>query len=415
MDQPTTPVTLACLTSAPCSLGFLAGQPAFLRARGIEVQAISSPGEWLSQFAARQRVAAHAVPMQRRIAPLRDLVSLWRLYRTLRRIRPQVLHARTPKAGLLGMLAGWLAGVPVRIYTLNGLPLMTAHGWKRRLLRCTERIACRLAHWVQAVSLSLGDAAVGEGLCAADKLGVLLGGSSNGVDAEGRFNPDKWGARARRAVRIGFDIPADALVLGYVGRIVRDKGMTELADAWRVLRGQFPDLHLLMLGPFEPQDPVPANVELLFRRDPRIHLAGTVQDAAPYYAAMDLCVLPSYREGLPSAPLEAAAMRLPVVATQIAGCVDAVRDGVTGTLVPPRDAAALAVAIAAYLRDPFLRRNHGEAGRQRVLQEFQPQAIWEALYQQYVRLLEEKGIAVPVPSVPCLATPAEDAPERRAA
>jgi glycosyltransferase involved in cell wall biosynthesis len=413
MDRPTTPVTLACLTTVPCSLRFLAGQPEFLRARGFEVQVISSPEDGLSQFAARERVTAHAVPMQRRIAPLRDLVSLWRLYRALRRIRPQVLHARTPKAGLLGMLAGWLARVPVRIYTLNGLPLVTARGWKRRLLRCTERIACRLAHWVQAVGPSLGEAALGERLCAAAKLGVLSGGSSNGVDAQRRFNPERWGPRARRAVRIGFDIPADALVLGYVGRIVRDKGMAELADAWRVLRGQFPNLHLLLIGPFEPQDPVPADVELLFRHDPRIHLAGMVDDAAPYYAAMDLCVLPSYREGLPSAPLEAAAMRLPVVATRITGCVDAVLDGATGTLVPPRDAAALTAAVAAYLNDPSLRRGHGAAGRDRVLRQFQPQAIWEALYRQYVRLLEEKGLAVPAPSV--APVPVEDAPERRAA
>ena len=143
-----------------------------------------------------------------------------------------------------------------------------------------------------------------------------------------------------------------SLVIGYVGRIVRDKGLVELVEAWKTLRDQYPLLHMLVLVHFEPQDPVPSDVECILRGAERIHLAGQLEDPSALYAIMDIVVLPSYREGLPLVPLEAAAMALPVVATRIPGCVDAVVDGQTGTLVPPHDAWALAQAIQRYLEDP---------------------------------------------------------------
>jgi glycosyltransferase involved in cell wall biosynthesis len=167
-----------------------------------------------------------------------------------------------------------------------------------------------------------------------------------------------------------------------------------------------------MVGRFEPQDPVPSEVERLFRGDARIHLAGHVDDASPYYAAADLCVLPTYREGLPGVALEAAAMELPVVATQIPGCVDAVIGGATGLLVPPRDAKALADALAAYLGDPQLRRTHGIAARQRVLAEFRQETVWQELHEEYSRLLEKQGI---IPAERRLESPATDSAGRRAA
>jgi glycosyltransferase involved in cell wall biosynthesis len=352
----------------------------------------------LEPFALREGATAHAVNMPRRITPLRDLAALWRLYRALRTIRPHVVHAHTPKGGLLGTLAAWLARVPVRIYTIHGLPMMTARGCKRLLMRWTERISCWCATQVLAVSDSIGEVAVAERLCPRAKLAVLLRGSINGVDAAGRLDPQKWGPKYRQAVCQRHGIPEDALVAGFVGRIVRDKGMRELAQAWQTLRVRFPTLHLLLVGGFEPQDPVPRDADVLLRNDPRVHLAGEVEvaDIPPYYTAMDVCVLPSYREGLPTVPLEAAAMRVPVVATRIPGCVDAVADGETGTLVDVYDAAALAEAVARYLADPQLRRAHGEAGRQRVLQDFRPATIWKAMYQQYVSLLRERGLPASV-------------------
>ena len=390
-------VKLLHITTVPMTLGFLSGQVGYMKARGFEINALSSPGELLEKFAQREQVPVHAVEMPRRITPLQDIVAILRLWQCISQIRPQIVHAHTPKGGLLGTIGAWLARVPVRIYHMRGLPLMTATGYKRWLLWWSEKIACLLANQVFCVSHSLQEVALSEGLCPAAKIKVLLGGSSNGVDATGKFNPAHTDI-LRQETRKKYGIPADALVVGFVGRIVRDKGITELAAAWETLREEFPNLHLLLVGPFEPQDPVSPEVEDFLKSDSRIHLAGMDWNTPPLYAAMDIFTLPTYREGFPNTPLEAAAMQLPVVATRIPGCIDAVQDGVTGILVPPQNAEALADAIRVYVKNQELRCQHGIAGRDRVLLQFRQEAIWEALYQEYIRLLQEKGLSVPIPA-----------------
>jgi glycosyltransferase involved in cell wall biosynthesis len=380
------------VTTVPMSLIFLRGQVGYMKARGFRVHVLSSPGPELPAFAAAEGVGASAVEMPRRITPLQDLRALAGIVREMRRVRPDVVHAHTPKGGLLGMMAAALARVPVRVYHMRGLPLMGAAGAKRRLLWTTEWVACRLAHRVLCVSHSVRAEAVRTGICPPAKIEVLLGGSGNGVDAAGRFDPDAVGEEARERTRARFGIPPEAAVIGFVGRVVRDKGVEELAAAWRELREAFPHLHLLLVGPWEPQDPVSPATERLLRDDPRVHLGGLDWDTPPLYAAMDLVALPTYREGFPNVPLEAAAMRLPVVATRVPGCVDAVADGRTGLLVPPRDAAALAAALRRYIEDPALRLLHGAAGRDRVLREFRQEALWEALHAEYARLLAERGL-----------------------
>ena len=182
------------------------------------------------------------------------------------------------------------------------------------------------------------------------------------------------------------------LVFGFIGRIVRDKGIVELAGAWNELRRIFPDLHLLLVGPAEPQDPIPAEVDHALRNDSRVHFVGEQSNTPPFYTIIDVLALPSHREGFANVLLEAAALELPVVATRIPGCMDAVQDGVTGTLVPPHDATSLARALCRYLRDPALRRHHGAAGRERVLRDFRPEILWQAVYQEYVRCLLRKGL-----------------------
>ena len=379
------------VTTVPMTLPFVAGHVAEARRRGFEVHVLSSPGPALGVFAQAQQVVAHGVPMARRIAPLADLVALGRMMRVMRRLRPTIVDAHTPKGGLLAMIAAVLCAVPVRVYHQHGLPLMTATGTKRRLLRVTERLACRLAHQVLCISPTLRDVLIAEGLCPADKIEVLEHGSIDGVEAERTFNPTAISPEMAAQVRTRYRIPSDAPLIGFVGRVVRDKGMVELTQAWRVLREAYPTLHLLLAGPFESEDPIPPDVAKTLRSDPRVHLAGMVRDMPEVYRALDLLVLPTYREGLPTAPLEAAAMERPVVATRIPGCVDAVRDGETGLLVPPRDAEALVAAIRRYLDDPDLRRRHGRSGRQRMLTDFDPVRLHGALFQAYLRLLRRYG------------------------
>ncbi|GAB4365110.1 MAG: glycosyltransferase family 4 protein [Elainellaceae cyanobacterium] len=367
-----------------------------MKLRGFEVHILSSPGELLPQFTESEQVIAHTITMPRRITPLWDLLSVVQIWIYLRRIRPQIVHASTPKGGLLGTIAAWLAGSPVRIYQMRGLPLMTATGYKRRLLWWSERIACLLAHQVICNSHSLREVAIAEGICPATKIKVLLGGSSNGVDATTRFNPAHLSISIRQKIRQKYGIPTNALVIGFIGRIVRDKGIIELAEAWKIVRQEFPNLHLLVVGRFEPQDPPPFWVEQLLREDERVHLTGVELDTPPLYAAMDIFTLPSYREGFASVNLEAAAMQLPIVTTQVAGCIDSIQCGTTGTLILAQDVATLVEALRLYLKNPELRFRHGIAGRERVLQDFCQEAIWEAMYQEYVRLLSEQGLSVPL-------------------
>lgn len=376
------------VTTVPQTLMFLGGQAGYLRARGIEVLAVSSPGEALDVFAAAEGVRCFAVPMERAIVPLRDAVALLRLSLLLRRLRPDIVDSHTPKAGLLGMAAAWLAGVPVRVYHLHGLRFETARGARRSILRLADRLSASLATRVLCVSASLARAAAQEELAPAAKLGVLGPGSINGADAE-RFHPPT--DEERRASRAALGIPADARVVGFVGRLVREKGLVELFGAWRVLRAELPDAWLVLVGPGEPHDPLPKEVVAGFAADPRVRNCGLDWDTPKYFRAMDVVALPTHREGFGVVALEAAATGLAVVATRVTGCVDAVADGATGTLVEAADTGALLAALRAYLVDPELRRRHGAAGRERAVHEFSRERIWAALHAEYVSLAGEHG------------------------
>lgn len=374
---------LVHITTVPQSLGFVAGQVEFLADQGWDVHVVSSPGLMLDDFARRHPVSAHAVAMSRAITPTEDLGAVARTTQLLLDLDPDVVHAHTPKGGLVGMMAARAALVGVRIYQMRGLLTATATGPRRLLYAAAERTSCALAHHVVCQSPSLREYAIDHHLVSARKSSVLANGS-NGVDAEGRFDPDHVTGLDVRA-QLGID--AEAPVIGFVGRIVGDKGIAELVDAWRVAKGAAPDAHLLLVGPFEARDAVGGGIERTLRDDPRVHLVGFVRDTPRYYEAMDFLVLPSHREGFPNVPLEASAMGIPTVTTHAIGCVDAVIDEVTGLRVDVGDAVALSRAILRYLEDPQLRAEHGAAARARVLMDFRPETIHRASLALYRRLL----------------------------
>ena len=337
---------IAIAVTAPRSAAFYEGQLAALVRAGAEVFFVSSPSEEVARHCAAEGATHVPIAMERAPAPWRDVRALAEATRALARIRPDVVNAGTPKAGLVVTLAARAVGVPVRVHTLHGLRYEAAHGAARRILWLAQRASCAAATHVVCVSPSLRDRAIATGLI---RDGIVIGdGSVNGVDVA-RFRPGR---------RDGSPV-----VVGYLGRLAADKGLAALAAAWRRIGS---GAHLVVAGDVDRTDPPPAAV--LAELDSA--MVGPVDDPAAFLAGIDVLVLPSRREGFPSAPLEAAAAGLPVVATRATGCVDAVVDGVTGTLVPVDDPAALADAIAAYVREPDLRRRHGAAGRERAVAQF---------------------------------------------
>jgi lipopolysaccharide/colanic/teichoic acid biosynthesis glycosyltransferase/glycosyltransferase involved in cell wall biosynthesis len=396
----TSPWSVVHVTTVPGTLGFLKGQIGHLKSRGCDVLAVAAPGPALESFGSRLQIPVEGVPMARRITPLADLGAVARLWKLFRRVRPDVVHGHTPKGGLLAMIAATLAGVPARFYSVHGLPLETATGWKRKLLQWTERVSCTLAHRVHPVSESLSRLVLREKLCSKRRIFRMGPGTIDGVDAERKFAPNAGTAAAGLELRARLGIPQNAPMVGFVGRLVRDKGVHDLVEAWKLLRTEVPDAHLLIAGGFESHDPLPDEDARVLREDPRIHLLGHVDSMAPVYAAMSVLALPTYREGFPQTPLEAAAMEVPVVATRVTGCVDAVVHGVTGTLVPTRFPRALATAIESYLHDPDLRARHGGAARRRALEKFRPREFWLAMEDGYRSRLEPgRGAGRPAPRV----------------
>jgi len=349
-----------------------------MKRAGFEVHAISSPGPLADQYSRNEDVPVHPVPIARRIAPWADAIALVRLVLVLRRLKPHVVQAGTTKAGLLGMLAAFLVGAPVRIYYLHGLRMLSATGLRRRVLGATERVACRAATHVLCVGPSVRHELVSAGLCPARKAVVLGDGSCNGVDSTW-FDRTRLAENTREAVRSRLDLPQNALVIGFIGRLAREKGIGELHGAWGLIRERYPSAYLLVVGPEEPVDPAPPEALRALAHDSRVRLVGPDWNTAPLFAAMDLFCLPSHREGLPTVLLEAAAMEVPIVAFGVPGVVDAVADGINGNLVEPFSAEALAAAMGRYLDNPRLRVLHGQAGRRRVVERFQQLKVWAEL------------------------------------
>jgi glycosyltransferase involved in cell wall biosynthesis len=378
---------LYAVTAPVSARAFFRGRLAYLREKGYEVHLASSPGEDLLEVGRREGITIHALPMRRPIALFADMVSLFRACLLIRRLRPDLVDAGTAKAGLIFGLAAALSGIPCRVHSLLGL-FETRRGGLGPLLRFTQQVSCSCAHLVICISPSLGRRAIEQKMAPPEKTRCIGQGSVNGVDAE-RFAPTPANLAEAAALRKKLGIPEGAPVIGFVGRLVRDKGIPELVKAFLKLTVPHPDVRLLLVGTFEDVDPVPSSTMQTIRSSPGIVAVGFAPNPVPYYHMMDVLAFPTHREGFGEVALEAAAAGKPVVTTNATGAVDGVVDGVTGIVVPVGDVDALADALRRILEDPELATRMGAAGQLRARNEFRPITIWEGIEAEYRRLLED--------------------------
>ena len=395
---PSKPHIVIGITSAQTCL-VLRDRLRTLRESGFRVTLVSSPGELLNRTAAQEGIEPVAIPMRREIAPLADLMALLRLCWLLWRLRPEMTEFSTPKAGLLGSIAALLCGVPSRVYFLRGLKLETCAGIKFRILLAAERIAAACSHTVLCNSDSLLKMALVLGVAPQSKLRLLGSGSSNGVDIE-RFHPGPDSLRGH------LGIPSAAEVVGFVGRLTRDKGVPELVEAFDAILAARPNTHLLLVGWFDAaEDAIDPALRSRIQSHPHIHYTGFVADTAPYYRVMDILVLPTWREGFPNAVLEAAASGVPVVTTLATGSRDAVLPEVTGLLIPPGYPVAICESVLRLLCDQEQSRRMGWAARAWVLENYVNERVLGQTAEYYKSLVDrtrpgirwnEPGSASPV-------------------
>lgn len=378
---------LVRITTVALSLDkLLTGQLAYMREH-YEVIAVSNPDATLDKVAEREGVRSFALPMTRKITPWQDLKAVYRLYRFLKREKPDYVHSHTPKAGIVGMMAAWLAGVPHRLHTVAGLPLLESVGRKRRLLEWVEAATYRFATGVYPNSFELKRIIEDLRLCPEPKLKVLANGSSNGIDVD---HFDKERLEASSLVDLRRDLgQADASHLFvFVGRLVGDKGINELVAAFDRLRQQFPSIGLLLVGPFEDElDPLQPQTKARIEKGEGISLTGFVSDVRPYLALSDSLVFPSYREGFPNVVMQAGSMGLPCIVTDINGCNEIVSEGQNGLIIPVKDAGQLYAAMERLLTDGTLYQNLRAKARESIVTRYRNTMVWEALLSEY-KLLE---------------------------
>ncbi len=381
------PPRLLIAITDPSSTAILRGQLKYIRDSGFSVWFLCNPGDLVDKFAEAEGIASVTVPMHRQVNPFFDLVSVVRTVRVLRQIRPDIVNASTPKAGLIVLLAAWICRIKVRIFTLRGIRSVTLRGLPRFVVGLAEKFTCSLATQVLCISDGIKQTGLSLGYFGNVKAVVLGSGSSNGVDLT-RFTPSFEKETQAKELRERIGIPDNSPVVGYVGRLVRDKGLVELIEVWQILKREYTPIHLLLIGEWETSNRIPEATKRVMLEDETVHIVPFMPDPSFAYLAMDLLVLPTYREGFGNVLLEANAMGIPVVASRVDGCVNAVEDGVSGKLVGCKSTNQLARAIRSYLDSPSLRREHGQSGRKRVEKLFRREVVWEAQLRNYLGLLD---------------------------
>lgn len=381
------------ITTVPLSLKvLLKGQLRFMASNGFDVKGVSSEGEELREVHENEGIAVEAITMSRKITPFQDLKSLWEMWNFLRKEKPQIVHTHTPKAGIIGMLAARLAGVPHRLHTVAGLPLMEATGVKRKILNFVEKLTYSSATRVYPNSKGLYDFILQNNFTQSNKLKIIANGSSNGIDTA-FFSPDQVTELERVTLREKLNIQPDNFVFVFVGRIVSDKGINELIKAFSELQAaennEPAGIKLLLVGGLE-NDLDPLNPETLaeINQNKDIISVGFQQDVRSFFAIADALVFPSYREGFPNVVMQAGAMGLPSIVSDINGCNEIIIEGENGLIIPSKNVEKLKEKMLTLAKDKNLYTKLKGNSRRMIENRYEQSVVWNALLEEYEGLLQ---------------------------
>ncbi|MHC5183196.1 MAG: glycosyltransferase family 4 protein [Planctomycetota bacterium] len=385
-------IKLCIISTIPTTIkAFFGDQLQFLQEHGYETTVITSRADSDQDFgkAFPDGVKVQTVQMGRTIKPLEDFRALKQIIKIMRKEQFDLVQYVTPKGAMFGSIASWFTKVPVRLYLMWGLYYITQTGLKRFLFKMIEKMVCRCSTFIAPDSKGNVKLAVEEGLCTPEKIGVVAHGSANGVDTA-RFDPDRL-APFKEEIRNKHNIPVDAFVFGSVSAIVGDKGINELIAAFVQIAEKNSDVYLLYIGQTTEKDPVsPETLKEIETHDRIVHV-GWQTEPEKYMAAMDVFVLPTYREGFGVVNIEASAMRLPVISTDVPGPQESIVHGQTGLLVPAKEVKPLAEAMKDLLGRRIMAKKMSEAGRKRVQQYYEQKKLWNAILEHRRQLLLSSG------------------------
>lgn len=381
------------ITTVPLSLFFLLkGQLRFMN-HYYDVKGVSSEDEDGLRVAAAENEGVEIIPieMTRTISPIKDLKSVWALYKLFKKEKPLIVHTHTPKAGTVGMLAAKLAGVPNRLHTIAGLPLLETTGPKRRLLDLVEKATYACATKIYPNSKGLHDIILENKYTRAEKLKVIGQGSTNGIDTS-HFDPAALKNISLQKLKDELGIHEDDFVFVFVGRLVQDKGINELLYAFQMLSEKISTVKLLLVGFFEKElDPLNFVSERILASNKSIIYAGFQKDVRPYFAISDALAFPSYREGFPNVVMQAGAMGLPSIVSDINGCNEIIIEGENGTIIPVKNEDALYDAMLKFMEEKEYYFKLKDKARPMICNRYEQKVVWEALLEEY-KSLEDKMI-----------------------
>lgn len=377
------------ITTVPVSLKtLLKGQLKFMKEKGFDVIAVTSDDGSIEEIATHEQVPVKTISMTRQITPLKDIIAVWNLYKWLSKEKPTIVHTHTPKAGIVGMLASWMARVPIRLHTVAGLPLLVAEGNKRKVLNFVEKLTYACATKVYPNSNELYKIILEEKFTSIKKLKVIANGSSNGINTA-YFNPDIIDENLKDEIKEKYSILRDDFVFIFIGRIVGDKGINELIQAFEKLSLTNNKIKLLLVGNYEEElDPLEPTTLKTIQENPQIIHTGFQKDVRPYLAVSNALVFPSYREGFPNVVMQAGAMGLPCIVSDINGCNEIIIPEKNGYIVPVKNTEKLIHYMTALIEDDNTYQTLKTNARKLIQERYEQEVVWDALHKEYITLLE---------------------------